>query len=170
MFLCKVCFHNLTKKLPENIFAQVCFCNFLIAHWGVSCLGVRSSLSLSLSLSISIALALALARFVPVTEGSWARVPFTFFLPMAPIASAFSKRNRPVGRLEFPWLLLCVMFDFFLDFCVLDTCRRIYVFGAPQTAEVSRTFALQAPQIAGKDFCVWGAQTYCFQKGCDLGT
>ena len=38
---------------------------------------------------------------------------------MAPIAPAFSKKN--VGTLEFPWLVLYVVFRLFPEFCALDT-------------------------------------------------
>ena len=48
----------------------------------------------------------------------------TFSLPMEPIAPAFSERNRFVGTLEFPWLVLCVMLRYFPDVCALDTSER----------------------------------------------
>ena len=77
-------------------------------------------LSLSLSLSLALVFALALARFVPMTEGAWACVP-PIFLAHGAIAPAFSKRNRLVGTLEFPWLVLCVVFRLFPEVCALDT-------------------------------------------------
>ena len=44
-----------------------------------------------------------------------------YYLPMAPIPPAFSKKNRLVGTLEFPWFVLYVVFIWFQEFCALDT-------------------------------------------------
>ena len=104
-------YRNVGNNSLKIFLHKVCFCFF----WNACCGGFApASLSLSLSLCRSRSL-----RACDCGSGLACRSPF--FLPMAPIAPAFSARNRFVGTLEFPWLVLCVVFRCFPDFCVLDT-------------------------------------------------
>ena len=72
------------------------------------------SLSLFLSLSLSLSFSLGLACFVPVTVGvNVVRVPLLFFLAHGANRTGFFRKSRFEGALEFPWLVLCVMFTYF---------------------------------------------------------
>ena len=46
-----------------------------------------------------------------------------FFLVHGANCTGIFRKNRFVRALEFPWLVLCVMFIYFPDFCVLDTSK-----------------------------------------------
>ena len=73
----------------------------------------------SLYLSVALVFDLALARFVPVTEGTWARVP-PIFLAHGANRTGIKKKKRLVGALEFSWFVLCVVFGLFPEVCALD--------------------------------------------------
>ena len=59
-------------------------------------------------------------------------MPLTCFFAHDANRTGIFRKNRFVGALEFPWLVLCVMFKYFPDFWVLDTSEcGFFALGAP---------------------------------------
>ena len=96
------------------------------------------SIALSLSFSLSPSLSLSLSLFLSRSRSLRAcdcgsqcgLVPLTFFLAHGANRAGFFRKSRFVGALEFPWLVLCVMFTYF----------RISVFQTPLNADVCANF------------------------------
>ena len=112
------------------------------------------NLSLSLSLSFSLS---------PSFSLSWSRVPLICFLAHGANRTGIFIKNRFVGAVECPGLVICVLFRYFPDFCVLGNSEggclylrhlnilisgydagisKMFVFWALKNAEISRVFAL----------------------------
>ena len=144
---------------------MVCFIFWNAPLWGVR---VRLSLSLSLyrslalvlalalTLSLSLSLALSLSFFLSVSlasclwlwESVWARVPLTFFLPMAPFAPVFSERAVLWAHWNFLGLcfVLCLHISGFLCFRHLWMRMFVLIFklwcANLKNAGISNMFAL----------------------------
>ena len=91
---------------------------------GIILRNVLRNLSLSLSLSRS------RSRSRPHSlSPSWPRVPLICSLAHGANRTGIFIKNRFVGAVEFPWLVLCVLFRYFPDFCVLDNseCGCLYL-------------------------------------------
>ena len=82
---------------PASVFAPVVSLSFFFVFF----------FSLSLSLSVALVLALALARFVPVTEGAWARVPPNLLAHGANRTGIF-KTKPSCGGVSLAYALCCV--------------------------------------------------------------
>ena len=90
-------------------------------------------LSLSLLLSFSLS---------PSFSLSWPRVPLICFLAHGANRTGIFIKNRFVGAVEFPWLVLCVLFRFFPDFCVLDNPE----WGCLYLGRLSQVMMLEFPK------------------------
>ena len=91
-------------------------------------------------------------------------MPLIRFLAHGANRTGIFIKNRFVGAVEFPWLVLCGLLRYFPDFCVLDTSEhrclylghlnilkfsgydagisKMFVFWALKHAEISRVFAI----------------------------